>query len=69
MKLKNGRDLTFLSVVFLYDDERDVKLQQGTDVLTDAFDRAGVTELLDISRPSAVRTKNVLDFLRGLSKK
>lgn len=54
LTLKDSRRITFLSVVFLHDDERQLKLQDGTDALTDALDRAGADELLDISRPSAV---------------
>jgi hypothetical protein len=44
--------VTFLAVCPLYEDETNLKLNEGADALTERLDAAGVTELLDPTRPS-----------------
>jgi Suppressor of fused protein (SUFU) len=48
------RRVNFLGVVPLHADEMQAKLDHGLDVLIDPFDQAGVTELLDPARASAL---------------
>jgi hypothetical protein len=54
MIARDGRPISFLSVIPLYTDELQFKLDKGTDALLDLFDKARVNELLDPSRPSLV---------------
>jgi hypothetical protein len=41
----------------LHLEELTLKLNRGTDALLEAFDRAGVPEVLDLQRRSSVRRK------------
>ena len=52
LELPDGRSLSFFAVVPLHEDEMNFKLKKGNDALVDRLDEAGVTELLDPSRPS-----------------
>jgi len=46
--------VTFIAVYPLYEDETNLKLNEGADALTERLDAAEVTELLDPTRPSVV---------------
>lgn len=48
------REVRFQSVIPLYTDEMDFKLAQGADALFDRLGDAGVSEGLDVGRPSVV---------------
>ena len=50
----DGRSISFFSIIPLYDDELQFKLDHGNDALLDLFDAMRVTELLDPTRPSVV---------------
>ena len=50
----NGQEISLLAVIPLHAAELDLKLTEGAGALVDAFDRAGVNELLDPERPSCV---------------
>lgn len=54
LETDDGRSITFLTYVPLHQDEMDLKLAKGVDALLDAFEAAGVSELLDPARPSSV---------------
>jgi hypothetical protein len=54
MRRKDGNLVIFLAAVPVYEDEMDYKLDYGIEALAEKFDAAGVTETLDIARPSAV---------------
>lgn len=47
-------EVALLAVVPLYPDEVRLKVEQGTDALIEAFDRAGISELLAPGRASSV---------------
>jgi suppressor of fused protein SUFU len=47
----------FYALWLLHEDEMNFKLEHGTDALLDAFERAHVTEEVDIRRRSALRKK------------
>jgi hypothetical protein len=49
--------INFYELWLLHEDEMNLKLERGTDALIDAFERAGVTEEVDIRRPSAARRR------------
>lgn len=59
MVARDGRPISFLSVIPLYADELQFKLDKGTDALLDLLDKAGVNELLDPTRPSVVTTSPI----------
>ena len=48
-------DIAFCGIVALHADELKLKLEEGVDALADRLDDADVSELVDASRPSAVR--------------
>jgi hypothetical protein len=56
-ELSNGQHLNFLGVYPIFEDEMELKLNKGTDVLYDAFDRHGVTEVFNIKRPSVLAAR------------
>lgn len=47
----------FYSLIPLYTEEVNLKLDKGVEALYDGFDRIGLTELLDIQRPNSVKKK------------
>lgn len=49
----DGATTHFWTVVPLYADELELKVQKGTDALLDAFDRAGVDDVVHPTRPRA----------------
>lgn len=58
--LSNGDCLNFYGVFLLHEDELQMKLNKGTDKLLGEMEKSGVTEVLDIHRPSAARPKRFL---------
>jgi hypothetical protein len=58
--LSNGDRLNFYGVLLLHEEELEMKLNQGTDALLEKLEVNGVTEVLDILRPSATRRKRFL---------
>jgi hypothetical protein len=56
LKLKK-KTIHFLCLVPLHADETKFKLKEGSDALVDLLDDAGVTELLDVERPSVLRKR------------
>lgn len=59
-RLSNGDCLNFYGIFLLHEEELQMKLNKGTDVLLGELERNGVTEVLDVQRPSAVRPKRFL---------
>jgi hypothetical protein len=53
-----GRSVHFFGVIPLYADELTLARDAGTDVLLDRMEQAGVTDLLDVDRPSVVGEAN-----------
>ena len=50
--LADGRVVRFWSVVPVYKEEMDLKLEKGADALFERFDEVGVTDLIDPDRPN-----------------
>jgi hypothetical protein len=50
----DGRRISLLALIPIHEAELNLKLASGTGALYDAFDRAGVSEMLDPARPSSV---------------
>jgi hypothetical protein len=57
LALSDGRTVHVLALYPLYPEELGLKLDKGLDDLLDAFDRAGVSEVLTLDRPPVVRRK------------
>jgi hypothetical protein len=57
LRVSKKKTIHFFCLVPLYKDELDFKLKVGSDELVDRLDDAGVTELLDVERPSVCRRK------------
>lgn len=49
-----GKHISLLALIPVHQAEMNLKLASGASVLYDAFDRAGVSEVLDPARPSSV---------------
>jgi hypothetical protein len=55
--LADGRTVHFYCLHCLHIEEMNLKLNRGSDALLDAFDQAGIGEILQLERRSAVRQK------------
>jgi hypothetical protein len=54
LKVSEEKEIHFHSVIPIHEDEMNLVLDRGLDALTACFGRAGVSEVIDPSRPSAV---------------
>lgn len=52
LAIRPGKTVNFYSLIPLYREEMDLKLNQGAEALHPLLDKAGVTELLDARRPN-----------------
>ncbi|MFC4991556.1 suppressor of fused domain protein [Rubritalea tangerina] len=65
MELSSEKVVHFHALIPMYSDEMEQKLKMGAESLFDGFDKVGVSELLDVSRPSVVkRKKGLFGFFR-----
>lgn len=60
MQRTDGAEIFFWSVVPLYTQELELKLEKGSDALMDAFDAAGVDDVVRQDRPRALARKKFL---------
>ncbi|MBG6154184.1 hypothetical protein IWQ52_001189 [Labrenzia sp. EL_159] len=51
----SGVKISFLGVYPLYEEEMDIKLQYGADKLIDLFEKAGVSDLVEIARVNTAK--------------
>ena len=63
--LPDGDILNFYSVILLYPEEMDYKLEKGTDSLFHLLDTVKTSEVVNLSRRSAIKKKNPLLRLIG----
>jgi len=61
--LSDGRTVHFYVLHALHLEELSLKLREGTTALLEALERAGMSEVLDPSRPSAVRRRKLFGIL------
>ena len=52
----NGQVIRFWNVIPLHADEMDLKVRDGSDALLELFDEAGISDVVDPGRPSALRS-------------
>lgn len=57
LKIGDERTISFYSLVPLYREEMDFKLNKGTEALVERFAKKGVSELLDLNRPNVCKKK------------
>jgi hypothetical protein len=57
LQIDHEKTINFYSLVPLYQEEMEFKLEQGTDALIERFAEHNVTELLDIQRPNVCRRR------------
>ncbi len=50
LKLENGKTIHFFTIYPLYEGEMNMKLKKGTEALVEKFEKAGVTDVLDLDR-------------------
>jgi Suppressor of fused protein (SUFU) len=50
LKIDDDKTILFFSIVPLYKEEMELKLERGTAALFEGFDKYGVNELLDLKR-------------------
>src|SRR5262245_14366540 len=55
LRLGDGRTIRFLAVVPVHDEEMALKTRSGTEALLERFRKAGVTDVIEPTRPSAAR--------------
>ncbi len=54
MEAKDGNTINFYSVIPIFANEMEYKLEMGTEALLDKFDEFGITELIDVNRPNVI---------------
>jgi hypothetical protein len=60
--LEEEREVQLYSLIPLYAEEMDFKLRRGTEALIDRFEKAGVTDVLDVRRPKAIARRRFWPF-------
>lgn len=55
LKVNEEKEISFLAIIPIYIDEMEFKLKNGLGSLMEKFDAKGVTEVIDISRPSCLK--------------
>jgi len=62
LALPDGRTVRFWSVVPVYKEEMELKLEKGADALFERFDEAGITDVVDPDRPNVAATRKWWQF-------
>lgn len=57
LKISEDKTIHFFALVPLHTDEMNFKIKKGASELFDLFDKKGVTELLSLERPSAIKKR------------
>jgi hypothetical protein len=65
LHVNEEKRIHFLSVIPLYQDELDLKLHKGAEAIESRFRKAGLSEVLDIRRPSCVSTAGFFSRIFG----
>lgn len=64
LQMNEEHSVHFYSLVPLYGEEMNFKLNKGSDALTDKFDKHGIYELVDIQRKNTCK-RSVFSFWKG----
>ena len=57
LKIDDEKIIEFYSVIPLYEEEMNLKLQKGSDELLDKFDKYGVSDIVDINRRNVAKKR------------
>jgi suppressor of fused protein SUFU len=57
LRIDDDKEITFLAVVPIYEEEMDLKLRLGLDALLDKFDEAKLGDIIDIARSNVARKR------------
>lgn len=57
LKINEEKTIRFYCMMPLYKEEMDYKLEKGSEPLTDLFEKAGITDIVDINRPNVCQKK------------
>lgn len=57
LRINESKEITFFSVVPLYEDEMNLKLRAGSDELLDRFDKMRVNDIVDLSRRNVAKKR------------
>jgi Suppressor of fused protein (SUFU) len=60
--VEEGREVQLYSLIPLYAEEMDFKLRRGTEALIERFEKAGVTDLIDVRRPNLLARRKFWPF-------
>jgi len=58
LQIDEQKTIHFFSIVPIYQEELNVKLDKGTEALLEGFGKHGVTELLDVKRPNVCKKRS-----------
>jgi len=61
LRIDPQKEIAFLAIVPLYNEEMNLKLRRGTDALLERFGKKGVTDVVNLSRPNVA--KKLFGFL------
>lgn len=57
LKINDEKTIDFFSIVPLYEEEMNLKLNKGTEVLLDKFDNYGINDIVDIDRRNVAKKR------------
>lgn len=57
LRINGGKEIVFYSVVPLYEEEMELKLNKGSDKLLDLFDRAGINDIVSPTRRNVAKKR------------
>lgn len=57
LKIDDEKEIVFMCYIPLYDEEMDLKLRKGSDVLLDKFDKFNITDIVDIKRRNVAKKR------------
>ncbi len=57
LSINEDKSIEFFSIVPLYEEEMNLKLNKGTDALLDKFDKYGINDIVDIKRKNVARKR------------
>lgn len=57
LEIDDDKIIEFYSIVSLYDEEMDFKLDKGADLLLDKFDKHGISDIIDTKRKNVVKKR------------
>lgn len=60
LRVNDEKTIHFYCLYSIYKEEMELKMKKGVDALLDKFDKFGISDVLDVSRPNAGKKKGLL---------